>query len=155
MDLQKHDVRINDLPDGQSWVFSDTLGLLRSRTGQYCLTAASKAYPRVLRLVNRWMKDSWSECSEQLFCSTSISINSAYAAKLHRDRSNQGPSICKAVGHFTGGRLGYFSEDDRSFDLLTLKQNMSMQQYFVVYNHASKCWMAIVDIGLRSLRVNA
>ena len=111
-------------------MFSDTLGLLRSRGGQYLLTAASKAYPRVIRLVTRWMKDSWNECSEQLLCSTSTSINSGYAAKLYRDRINHGPSVCKAIGEFAGGRLGYVSEDNKTLDLLTLRPKHEHEAVF-------------------------
>ena len=81
--FRRNDIRLNVIPEGQQWVYSDTLGLLRDRCGRYLLTAPTKSYPRVVRLVNAWMKDCWSE--RFTFCCTSISVNSGYAAKLHRD----------------------------------------------------------------------
>ena len=72
-----------------------------------------------MRLVNRWMKDNVK--SETDFCCTSISVNMDYAAKLHRDSNNCGPSVCKAVGDFEGGRLGYFADDDNTIELPRLK----------------------------------
>ena len=55
--FKKNDVRVNVIPEGEQWVFSDTLGLLRDRCGRYLLTGPTKAYPQVVRLVNRWMKE--------------------------------------------------------------------------------------------------
>ena len=55
------------------------------------------------------------------FCCTSISVNMDYAAKLHRDSNNCGPSVCKSVGDFEGGRLGYFADDDNTIELPRLK----------------------------------
>lgn len=128
--FKKNDVRVNVIPEGQQWVFSDTLGLIRSRCGQYLLTGPAKAYPRVVRLVNRWMKGCWGERSERPFCFTSISVNSGYAAKLHRDGGNHGPSIGRAVGDFTGGLLGYFAEDDKTMDLDTLKAHHEQEAVY-------------------------
>ena len=55
--FKKNDVRVNVIPEGEQWVFSDTLGLLRDRCGRYLLSGPTKAYPQVVRLVNRWMKE--------------------------------------------------------------------------------------------------
>ena len=99
--FKKNDVRTNVLPEGKPWVFSDTLGLIRDRCGKYMLTGPSR-YLKVCRVLNRWMKDNLSSA----FCCTSISLNKGYAARLHRDSNNVGPSICRAIGNFKGGRLG-------------------------------------------------
>ena len=50
--FRKNDIRANVIPEGMQWVYSDTLGLVRDRCGQYIMTAPTKAYPRVVRLVN-------------------------------------------------------------------------------------------------------
>merc|ERR1712087_567751 len=42
---------------------------------------------------------------------TSISVNSSYAARRHRDRQNSGPSVIKAFSNFKGGDLRYWPED--------------------------------------------
>merc|ERR1711956_197800 len=49
--------------------------------------------------------------SPEAFPSTSISLNYAYAAKIHRDQGNHGPSMGMAVGKFTGGKLRYWEHD--------------------------------------------
>ena len=46
--FKKNDVRVNVIPEGEQWVFSDTLGLLRDRRGQDLLTGATRAYPQVV-----------------------------------------------------------------------------------------------------------
>ena len=117
--FKKNDVRVNVIPEGEQWVFSDTLGLLRDRCGKYLLSGPTRAYPQVVRLVNRWMKGNVNSAID--FCFTSISVNMDYAAKLHRDSNNCGPSVCKAVGDFEGGRLGYFADDDNTMELPKLK----------------------------------
>merc|ERR1712048_54670 len=40
--------------------------------------------------------------------------NKNYAAAVHRDGNNVGPSLIKAFGDFTGGELHYYPEDDKS-----------------------------------------
>ena len=135
--FRKNDIRVNVTPEGLQWVYSDTLGLIRDRCGQYIMTGPTKADPRVVRLVNAWMRHCWTERSPQTFCCTSISVNSGYAAKLHRDRNNHGPSICKAVGDFSGGLLGYFADDNRTMELRTLKQN---HEHEAVYFHVKSAF---------------
>ena len=124
--FKRNDVRVNVIPEGQRWVFSDTLGLLRDRCGKYLLAAPSR-YQEVCRVLNRWMKDNAS-CT---FCCTSISLNKAYAARLHRDSNNCGPSICRAIGHFTGGRLGYFADDDSAIELEALQSRYAQQAVYL------------------------
>ena len=99
--------------------FSDTIGLLRDRCGQYMLTGPTKAYPRVVRLVNRWMIHGVNSAID--VCCTSISVNMDYAAKLRRYDDNCGPSVCKAVDDVEGGRLGYYDDDDKAMELPGLK----------------------------------
>ena len=84
--FRKNGIRANVSPEGMQSVYSDTLGLIRDRCGQYIMTAPTKAYPCVVRLVNAWMRHCWTERLSHAFCCTSISVNSGYAAKLHRDK---------------------------------------------------------------------
>ena len=117
--FKKNDVRVNVIPEGEQWVFSDTLGLIRDRSGRFLLTGATKAYPSVVRLVTLWMKGKVNSAID--FCCTSISVNKDYAARLHRDSNNCGPSISRANGNFKGGRLGCFADDDNTIELERLK----------------------------------
>jgi len=113
----KNPNRQNVLPDGQDWVWSDTLGLIRDRVGDIHITAASKTYPEVAHIMNKYLLDRLpAEVKE--FKWTSLNVNCNYAAKLHRDGNNFGPSFIKAFGDFTGGQLSYWPEDDRKVDRL-------------------------------------
>lgn len=112
--FKKNEARQNVLPDGQKWVHSDTLGLVRLRTGAFGVTSATQEYPHVTQVFNRWLKD---RCPAEFggdFPCTSISVNSNYAARRHRDGNNAGPSVIRAFGNFTGGELAYWADDDRS-----------------------------------------
>ena len=81
----------------------------------------------VCRVLNRWMKDNLSSS----FCCTSISLNKGYAARLHRDSNNVGPSICRAIGNFKGGRLGYFRDDDSSHELEALQADHAQEAVYL------------------------
>ena len=50
--------RENVRPRGQSYIHSDTLGALMSRTGRISITKATKEHPAVFRLLALWLK-SW------------------------------------------------------------------------------------------------
>eukprot|EP00933_Yihiella_yeosuensis_P035971 TRINITY_DN2966_c0_g2_i1.p1 TRINITY_DN2966_c0_g2~~TRINITY_DN2966_c0_g2_i1.p1 ORF type:complete len:487 (-),score=123.84 TRINITY_DN2966_c0_g2_i1:185-1645(-) len=119
--------RTNVLPNGRDWVWSDTIGLLRDRMGDIHLTRPTERYPEVTKLVNKYLTDRLpKEVSD--FKWTSINLNCDYAAKLHRDGNNFGPSFISAVGDFTGGELCYFPEDDRQCDKLErLPQSKKVQ----------------------------
>ena len=45
-----------------------------------------------------------------------------YAARLHRDGNNAGPSLTRAFGDFTGGRLLYYPDDDGRHALEQLRE---------------------------------
>lgn len=95
---------------GKTWVFSDTLGLLRDRQGDVHVTAPTRRYPQVAEVLARWLTDRLPEDSRQ-FRFTSMNLNCNYAASVHRDNGNLGPSFIKAFGDFTGGSLNYWAED--------------------------------------------
>merc|ERR1719362_2752925 len=112
--FKKNDNRQNVMPEGQRWGHSDTLGIVRLRTGSFGVTSATQEYPHVTQMLNTWLK---ARCPAEVggdFPCTSISLNCNYAARRHRDGNNAGPSMIKACGNFTGGQLAYFPDDDRS-----------------------------------------
>lgn len=114
-------VRKNVIPEGESWVFSDTMGLVRSRcTGKPVESRLSSDYPDILRLLSAWMRRKCGSKFPGGFPFTSVNLNFGYAARLHRDGFNVGPSLLTALGDFTGGALGYFPDDDRKLGLEAL-----------------------------------
>eukprot|EP00928_Gymnodinium_smaydae_P046569 TRINITY_DN31025_c0_g1_i1.p1 TRINITY_DN31025_c0_g1~~TRINITY_DN31025_c0_g1_i1.p1 ORF type:complete len:546 (-),score=161.89 TRINITY_DN31025_c0_g1_i1:110-1672(-) len=108
--FSKNPHRRNVMKEGQDWVFSDTLGMLRDRQGDIHLTASTRKYPQVSELFARWLTDRLpEECKDFKF--TSMNVNCNYAAQLHRDAGNFGPSFIRAFGDFKGGELNYWPED--------------------------------------------
>mmetsp|Transcript_133272 Transcript_133272/g.344889 ORF Transcript_133272/g.344889 Transcript_133272/m.344889 type:complete len:991 (+) Transcript_133272:80-3052(+) len=112
--FKKNETRQNVLPEGQQWVHSDTFGLIRSRTGQYMVTNATREYPHVTQILNTWLHDRRPPQLDERFPCTSISLNSGYAAKRHRDGNNEGPSMIRGFGDYSGGQLAYWPDDDKS-----------------------------------------
>eukprot|EP00931_Biecheleriopsis_adriatica_P092312 TRINITY_DN66128_c0_g1_i1.p1 TRINITY_DN66128_c0_g1~~TRINITY_DN66128_c0_g1_i1.p1 ORF type:complete len:539 (+),score=113.61 TRINITY_DN66128_c0_g1_i1:243-1619(+) len=108
--FKKNNTRNNVMPKGRDWVFSDTLGMLRDRQGDIHLTAPTRRYPQVAELFARWLTDRLPEDVKD-FKFTSMNVNCNYAARLHRDAGNFGPSFIRAFGQFTGGKLNYWPED--------------------------------------------
>lgn len=117
----KNEQRTNVLPKGKTWVHSDTLGLLRTRSQRTCVAAASRAHPHFTRLLVRWLRNHWPPDVPEDWPFTSISVNKGYAARRHRDRTNLGPSILKAFGSFRGGRVRYWPHDERVEDVEKLR----------------------------------
>jgi hypothetical protein len=106
-------IRKNVIPQGDEGVFSDTLGLTRSRDARTLMSSLSRNYPNVSRLLMRWFRDHRPPSLDEDFPVTSISVNSKYAARRHRDRNNAGPSVIRAFGNFSGGNLLYWPKDTR------------------------------------------
>jgi len=111
--------RPNVLPKGKKWVYSATLGLIRDRTGHLMLSSCTKDSKDVMRLLCRWLCDSLGHTP---FPFTSISLNKDYAAALHRDKGNAGPSVGRAVGDFQGGQLRYWHGVAPNVELALLKR---------------------------------
>jgi len=112
----KNTARQNVMKEGVNWVWSDTVGLLRDRIGDIHLTQSTHGYPEVVGVLCRWLSDRL-PAEAKGFAWTSLNINKNYAAAIHRDGNNFGPSIISAFGPFSGGRLKYHSEDDGKIDL--------------------------------------
>jgi len=133
----KNTARQNVIPGGQSWVWSDTLGLIRDRQGDIHLTSSTTRYRSFTALINTWLGDRLPQ-EVQEFKWTSLNLNCNYAAKRHRDGNNFGPSMIKAFGHFTGGALGCFPADNKSVDLEKLKseskKTIDISTHLVMFN---------------------
>mmetsp|Transcript_33829 Transcript_33829/g.93450 ORF Transcript_33829/g.93450 Transcript_33829/m.93450 type:complete len:722 (+) Transcript_33829:93-2258(+) len=125
--FNKNPGRLNVMREGQNWVWSDTIGLLRDRSGSIHIVTATTRYPAFTRIICKWLYDRIPD-EVASFKFTSLNLNCNYAAKRHRDGNNFGPSMIKAFGDFTGGELNIFSQDDksRSLDCLPLEDKMKV-----------------------------
>eukprot|EP00927_Polykrikos_kofoidii_P057334 TRINITY_DN51452_c0_g1_i1.p1 TRINITY_DN51452_c0_g1~~TRINITY_DN51452_c0_g1_i1.p1 ORF type:complete len:508 (-),score=70.06 TRINITY_DN51452_c0_g1_i1:248-1771(-) len=128
--------RKNVMQEGKTWVYSDTLGMLRDRAGDVHLTAPTRRYPQVAEILTRWLTDRLPK-ETRSFGFTSINVNCNYAAATHRDNGNFGPSFIKAFGEFTGGELNYWPEDAGG-DLKSLPQrkkvSFDIQKNLALFN---------------------
>lgn len=107
--------RGNVMKEGQKFVFSDTLGLVANYTGSVSVASATSEYRSVSQVLCGWLKDHLpAEYRRGRFGFTSINVNANYAGALHRDGNNEGPSLIKAFGDFSGGELNYWGDDDKT-----------------------------------------
>jgi len=118
--------RVNVMQKHQTWVWSDTLGLLRDRIGDIHLTNSTKNYPEFVQVLTKWLTDRLPPEAKD-FKFTSLNVNRDYAAKTHRDGNNFGPSMISAFGSFSGGELNYWAEDDGKADLENLGSKGKVQ----------------------------
>jgi len=109
----RNTTRVNVLPEDKEWVWSDTIGLLRDRTGDIHLTKATIRYPAVVEILNRWLTERL-PMEAQSFKFTTLNLNKNYAGKRHRDGNNFGPSMIKGFGNYEKGELNVFPSDDRA-----------------------------------------
>jgi len=115
--------RSNVMPDGDKFVYSDTVGIIKMSTCERTLvTVGSKRYPEFTQLITRWLKERMPAKLKQEFTYISININKNYAGKLHRDGNNVGPSFIKAFGDFSNGALNYWPSDNGQASLEDLKE---------------------------------
>eukprot|EP00930_Biecheleria_cincta_P080721 TRINITY_DN6911_c0_g1_i1.p1 TRINITY_DN6911_c0_g1~~TRINITY_DN6911_c0_g1_i1.p1 ORF type:complete len:423 (+),score=102.50 TRINITY_DN6911_c0_g1_i1:59-1270(+) len=107
----ENDTRLNVLPEGVKTVHSDTLGILKMRDGTYRIFDPTTRYEHVTKLLCQWFASNKGKDIPDDFGFTGININHNYAGRRHRDNGNEGPSVIKAIGKFTGGKLDYFPKD--------------------------------------------
>jgi len=103
--------RLNVMPEGVKFVHSDTLGILKIRNGTYRIFDPTTRYENVTKLITKWFDENKGKDIPSDFGFTGININHNYAGRRHRDNGNEGPSVIKALGKFTGGTLDYFPKD--------------------------------------------
>lgn len=115
--------RPNVTPEGQEFVYSDTVGLQKARDGRLLVSSATVPFPAFTRILVQYLRDHWPKDLPSDFPFTSISVNAAYAAPRHRDKNNAGPSLLKCFGNFEGGQLRYWPDDPvRGLDVGLLKE---------------------------------
>lgn len=101
--------RVNVMPEGQKYVYSDTVGGIRARSFGFGCTPPTWRYPAFVKLLCQWMKDAQRGLKLPCgFVCTAINLNCNYAGRRHVDQNNEGPSIIRAFGKFKGGRLRYW-----------------------------------------------
>ena len=110
--FKKNRDRLNVLPVGDEWVLSETIGLTRSRTGNWQVAKRTTESPNMTRLLLRWAGEQWRQKFTGQWVCTSICLNCGYAARSHRDQGNVGPSLVRALGQFQGGSLRVWGRDD-------------------------------------------
>ena len=97
-------------PDGSNFVYSETVGIIRTRTQISMISVWTHRYPTVVQVINKWAKQQgWIEDN---FCFSSLTINKNFLSKLHRDGNNNGLSMIVACGDYKGGCLKYFPMGD-------------------------------------------
>lgn len=113
--------RTNVTPEGENFVYSDTVGLIKMSTCEKTLvTLGTRRYPEFTQLINQWLRDHLPAELKQ-FSYTSININKNYAGRLHRDGNNAGPSLIHGFGDYKNGELNYWHSDDKKTALEDLK----------------------------------
>ena len=107
--------RKNVAPRGKSFVYSDSLGAVRTRTGEVHVTQATSMYPDFCRVLCTYFQQN---CPQHILEHmprgipyTSICINKGYCSKKHRDGNNDGPSGIESFGPHEGGELLYWVDD--------------------------------------------
>jgi len=112
--FRKNDKRKNVIPDGNTFVSSEMLGLVNVRVYRRLVVAQqSMKFPMVTKLLCQYLYDNPPAGLKKgvQFPFTTVCINKDYAAKRHRDNNNTGLSVVRALGNFKGGRLRYWPED--------------------------------------------
>ena len=86
--FHKNKTRANVRSEEQEWVYSDTLGIARSRDGRLVRTKPTRDYPQFMELLCRWLRDGGPSFMRQPFPFTSIALNYDFAAQLHRAKGS-------------------------------------------------------------------
>eukprot|EP00928_Gymnodinium_smaydae_P019678 TRINITY_DN17559_c0_g1_i2.p1 TRINITY_DN17559_c0_g1~~TRINITY_DN17559_c0_g1_i2.p1 ORF type:complete len:1353 (+),score=171.90 TRINITY_DN17559_c0_g1_i2:34-4059(+) len=90
--------RKNVLPNGKSAVPSFAIGLVTDYARGLACSSTIRTRPNLTRLLTKFATQHNPD-----FCFTTIQLNRDYAAALHTDRNNHGPSMGIALGSYTDG----------------------------------------------------
>ena len=95
---------------------------LSARRGQ--LTCQSLQLVAVFVVLTKWLRgdDRFKD-----FSFTSITINRAHAAAVHRDSANIGPSVVRTLGDYNGGKLFWFPQDEGVEDVMSFSFDQSSE----------------------------
>ena len=108
--------RKNVMEDDWKFVYSDCFGMSVSRTQQLGVSTNSRNSNSIDHVILKWMWATYpEEMSKHSF--TSVTLNSNFSARIHRDRNNSGLSLITAIGNYTGGNLLYWEDDDNKMSL--------------------------------------
>ena len=124
---KKNYMRAKARPEGETWVLSETLGIVKPLVGDIQISQCSLAYPSMALLLNQYLTCSMSEAQKRDFKWTSISVNQGFAARRHRDTGNAGPSMIASFGKFRGGRLNYWEDDDGKTNINDLPDSAAVK----------------------------
>ena len=105
-------------PLGQSFVRSDTVGLVTTHQGTPLVSKLTRSLPFLVRVLNKFLRSRISPS----FSWTSICINDGFASRRHRDSSNIGTSFIMAFGDYIDGNMLSWPEDDCKGELKKLKE---------------------------------
>ena len=99
--------RTNVRPDAATPVRSETLGLCHHPMVGTYISPITRKWPNFTKMTAAYI--STLPGAPEAWQYSSISVNHGYAARLHRDKGNEGPSLGCALGHYTGGNLQVWS----------------------------------------------
>ena len=91
--FKRNKTRKNVMRSGVTFVYSDTMGIVRSRDGRIVLTAPTRNYPDFMQLLCTWVRNATPFATPFPF--TGINMNFDYGARPHRDSNNAGPSLTR------------------------------------------------------------
>eukprot|EP00930_Biecheleria_cincta_P020443 TRINITY_DN15385_c0_g1_i1.p2 TRINITY_DN15385_c0_g1~~TRINITY_DN15385_c0_g1_i1.p2 ORF type:complete len:206 (-),score=26.88 TRINITY_DN15385_c0_g1_i1:54-671(-) len=99
------------LPEGRSWIQSDTLGASENVVTASWWSACHVAATNTLFVC--FAPPLAKNPPDGSLRFTTISPNKTYAGQMHRHVGNVGPSIVLAIGTFKGSRLRYWAGDSQ------------------------------------------
>ena len=92
------------MPYDWKFVYSENDGMSTSRNGIFFSVAVNSRSPNSIgQVISNWL---WAKYPKEMagHSFTSITVNSDFSAKLHRDRNNAGLSLITAIRNCTGGK---------------------------------------------------
>ena len=96
---------------------SESLGLVRSRDGQFLLTKYTRKWNFFFQALCKWLENHYPTDVDERFPFTTTSLNLDFAARRCRDANNAGPSISNSFGEFSTGFLKHWPNDDGTQEL--------------------------------------
>lgn len=122
--------RPNVQPQDFPFVLSNTLGFASSTKGEIPpqFTSDTRGAEPVLKTLATWARQKMlTHFGHSSLPFTSISLNSGFASRIHRDRGNVGPSMAIALGTYEGGNLQIWKSDTRRLPLHKVAQSPSVR----------------------------
>ena len=115
--FKRYRKRRNAVPSDRACVQSESLGLVRSRDGQFLLTKYTRKWNFFFQALCKWLENHYPTDVDERFPFTTTSLNLEFAARRCRDANNACQSISKSFGEFSNGFLKYWPNDDGTQEL--------------------------------------